>query len=103
MKKKELIKTCKGVFYLFDADNNLTNELAGITNEPYFDAVSDFLGKKHKNLEDNCLECWNRIVSVAFTYGFAMASMLNPNSKVALRGIQEIGVAIRKIGLLPLK
>lgn len=103
MKNKELIKTCEEVFNLFDKDGDLTNKLATITNEPYFDAVSGFFGKKHKDLEDNCLECWNRLASVAFTYGFVMALMLNPNLKVPFKGIREIGATIRKAGLLPLK
>lgn len=108
MKKKELIKTCEGIFDLFDRDSELTNKLSNITNDPYFNRVSDFL-QKHDKLsagmsrsEENCLKCWNRIVSIAFTHGFVMASMLNPNSKHSLKGIQEIGAGIKKAGLLPL-
>jgi len=101
MENKDLIETCERVFNLFNGEEaHLTEGLAAVTNEPYFNSVSDFLGKqKGKDLSQSCLDCWDRITCVAFTYGFVMASMLNPNSKISLKGIQKTGAAIRKAGV----
>jgi hypothetical protein len=105
MKKKELIiKDCKSLFNLFDTEAGyLIDDLAKLTNKPYFDSVTKFLSEqKNKKLADKCMKCWFRIVPVAFTYGFVSGSMLNPNSKISLEGIQKISRTIKKFDILPL-
>ena len=98
MKKKELIiKDCSNIFALFDGgDGSLIDEIGDLTHSCN-DPVSNFLWKqKSKKLAKNCSNCWFRLSSVAFTYGFVAAMKLKPGSKIALKAIQNIAKSIEK-------
>lgn len=108
MKKKprktdNFVPQCEQFYEIFNRDYNASNYISIISNDPYFDRVANFLESSEalKPLAQDCLKCWDQVAAVAFTYGFAVGSMINPQNKDSLKVLQEMRKKMAKEGALP--